>query len=72
MGLHNETKYIRVDRSKCQACWECVESCPNDVIGKISLPFHKHVHINNPDLCKGCLKCVKACLQKAIIPLEKV
>jgi NAD-dependent dihydropyrimidine dehydrogenase PreA subunit len=69
---HNDTKYIQFDRSKCQACWKCIESCPNGVIGKINMPFHKHVRVDDPDLCKGCLKCVKACLQKAIIPLQQV
>lgn len=68
----NETKYIRLDRSKCRACWECLEACPNDVINRINLLFHKHAVIGKPDLCKGCLKCVRACLYQAITPCKPV
>jgi MinD superfamily P-loop ATPase len=62
----NWTEYIQVDSRKCKACWKCIEVCRNNVIGKINLPFHKHVHIEHPELCKGCLKCLKVCPEKAI------
>ncbi len=63
---HNFTKYIRLDTLLCQACWKCVEACPNGVIGKIEFIFHKHSRIDNAERCKGCRECVKVCPQKAI------
>jgi NAD-dependent dihydropyrimidine dehydrogenase PreA subunit len=66
------TKYITLNTRKCKACWECVESCPNNVIGRINLPFHKHARISEPENCKGCLRCVEVCLQQAIIPDKSI
>jgi NAD-dependent dihydropyrimidine dehydrogenase PreA subunit len=63
---HMRTKFIRINNHNCEACWECVTACPNDVIGKIDLFFHKHSHINHPEDCKGCLKCVRVCEYNAI------
>jgi 2-oxoglutarate ferredoxin oxidoreductase subunit delta len=66
----HETEYIKLDSGKCNACWKCIESCPNDVIGKVDLPFHKHARIDHSDRCKGCLKCVSVCTAKAITSLR--
>jgi uncharacterized Fe-S center protein len=63
---HNATAYIFLNSRLCQACWECIESCPNGVIGKINLPFHRHARIDNAGKCTGCQKCVEACSQQAI------
>jgi ferredoxin len=65
----DETKYIRLDRGMCRACWKCLDTCPEGVIGKISILFHKHVLIDNPERCKGCQKCLKVCPEKAISPV---
>jgi NAD-dependent dihydropyrimidine dehydrogenase PreA subunit len=62
-----ETQYISLESRKCEACWKCIESCKNDVLGKIDIFFHKHSKIINADNCKGCRKCVKACESFAII-----
>jgi 2-oxoglutarate ferredoxin oxidoreductase subunit delta len=62
---HTCTKYIILDTSKCRACWECIESCPNNVINKIDLPWHKHAIVADPGKCTGCLKCVKTCQYQA-------
>ncbi len=64
---HNQTKYIYINTRLCKACWECIELCPNGVIGKVNLPFHKHARIDNAGRCRGCGKCVTACQQQAII-----
>jgi NAD-dependent dihydropyrimidine dehydrogenase PreA subunit len=66
IAKRNSTKYIRLDTRLCQACWKCIEACPNGVIGRIEFLFHKHTFIENANKCKGCQKCVKACLQQAI------
>jgi len=73
MGFHNpfarhvKTKFVRLNTNLCKACWNCVEACPNNVIGKIDLPIHRHAHISHAEKCKGCKKCVGACSHEAII-----
>jgi NAD-dependent dihydropyrimidine dehydrogenase PreA subunit len=66
------TGFIRLDTHSCRACWECIEACPQGVIGKIALPFHKHARIDHAENCKGCLACVKACPHLAITVLPSV
>lgn len=61
-----QTKYILLNTRLCKACWQCVEACPNNVLGKINLLIHRHVRIENPLKCKGCMACIKACNYKAI------
>jgi len=68
---HHSTKFIELDTHLCQACWACVEVCPNGVLGKIDILFHKHAKIVNAQACKGCVKCVKACLNQAITALDR-
>lgn len=65
---HEQTKFIRFDHHLCQACWNCIEVCPNDVIGKVNVLFglHKHARIKQPEKCKGCKKCVQVCPARAI------
>jgi ferredoxin len=64
----DQTKFIRLDHQLCQACWDCIEVCPNNVIGKINVLFglHKYARIDQPELCKGCKKCVQACPSQAL------
>jgi 2-oxoglutarate ferredoxin oxidoreductase subunit delta len=56
-----QTKFIHATGRKCEACWKCVEACPENVFGKINFLFHKHAVIRNPENCIGCLKCVSVC-----------
>ncbi len=63
---HDQTRFIHLDTHKCQACWECIQACPNGVIGKVDFLRHRHARISNPDQCKGCKKCVKVCRHQAI------
>ncbi len=58
--------FITLDTKKCVACWECIDICPQNVIGRINLPWHKHAKLSNQDACIGCMKCVKVCKAKAI------
>jgi 2-oxoglutarate ferredoxin oxidoreductase subunit delta len=55
------TVYVQLDARKCKACWKCIDTCPNKVIGKIDFLGHRHVRIDQSDKCSGCLKCVKTC-----------
>jgi len=65
----NRTKYIFLDTSICNACWECVNKCPNKVLGKIDFLGHRHAKINDPNECTGCLACIKVCDSLAIVSL---
>ena len=58
---HTKTPFIQLDTRKCKACWKCLEDCPNRVINKVDLPWHKHALIVEPDKCTGCLKCINVC-----------
>ena len=58
---HTRTPFVQLDTQKCKACWKCIENCPNQVINKIDLPWHKHALIVKPDACIGCLNCVNIC-----------
>ena len=55
------TKYVGMDPRRCVACWECVDNCPKDVIGKVGFLWHKHAIFKNADSCIGCNKCIKTC-----------
>lgn len=71
MHRHTSTNYIELNTHFCQACWKCVEACPNQVLGKIDIFFHKHARVDNADACKGCKKCVRVCPNGAILYLGK-
>lgn len=63
---HSGTKFIKIDTSQCQACWKCVQACPNHVLGKVVFFKHRHVRVDRAEACKGCKKCVRACPNNAI------
>jgi Pyruvate/2-oxoacid:ferredoxin oxidoreductase delta subunit len=58
---HTRTPYVQLNTRKCKACWACLLECPNKAIGKIDLPWHKHVLIADSSRCTGCLNCVEIC-----------
>lgn len=61
-----QSKFVAVNPHRCEACWQCVEACPKQVIGKINLWVHKHVYIEHPSACIGCKKCIRVCPHDAI------
>lgn len=61
-----KTKYIHINTRACNACWNCLDACPKQVLGKIEIGFHRHVRIINEESCTGCKKCVPVCPQNAI------
>lgn len=63
---HCGTAWVWLDTEKCEACWKCISSCPNQVIGRVNLPWHKHARFVNREVCAGCMKCVQVCRAKAI------
>ena len=63
---HLRTRFIQIESRRCHACWKCVETCPNDVLGKVSFFKHRHARVDHPEACKGCKRCVSACPNSAI------
>ena len=58
---------IDINTRICQACWTCVTTCPQHVLGKVTLPFHRHAKIVHPHYCTGCYQCSKKCAWGAIV-----
>lgn len=65
------TAYVAMNSRFCMACWECVEKCPKNVIGKTGLFLHRHVVFKNADACVGCGKCIKNCPHGVFFKLNK-
>jgi Na+-translocating ferredoxin:NAD+ oxidoreductase RNF subunit RnfB len=68
---HTSTAFVFLDKKLCEACWKCIEVCTNKAIGRINLPWHKHIRFVKGDACTGCMKCVKICKTAAISILNK-
>jgi NAD-dependent dihydropyrimidine dehydrogenase PreA subunit len=60
------TEYVALDRRTCEACWQCVETCPKGVLGTIRMGPHRHARIVAADSCTGCLACVGVCQTGAL------
>jgi len=63
--------FVNLNTKKCKACWKCLDECPNNVIGRVNLPWHKHALVLESEKCIGCFKCVKACSFGAFTRKEK-
>lgn len=42
-----KTRFIEIDTGKCKACWDCVDTCPRGVIGRVRFLWHRHIIIGN-------------------------
>ncbi len=67
----HQTRFIAVDTHQCEACWNCVRACPQKVLGKVEVLWHRHVRIDHANACTGCGKCVRACEHGAITAIAK-
>ena len=65
------TEFVALDTHACEACWKCVEACPNEVLSRVDLGrLHRHARIAAPDACTGCFTCVRVCEAGALMRLE--
>jgi NAD-dependent dihydropyrimidine dehydrogenase PreA subunit len=55
------TANVTLDRRACEACGQCVETCPNGVLRMIRVGPHRHAKIAAAEACTGCLACVRGC-----------
>lgn len=65
-GTTRTTAHVVLDRSRCQACWRCVEECSRSVIGKVDVLGHRHATISDADSCVGCGRCIAVCSAGAL------
>ena len=64
------TGFIAVDSRRCQACWDCVQACPQGALGKVSVLWHRHVRIQHASACTGCGRCLRVCKQGALFAVS--
>jgi NAD-dependent dihydropyrimidine dehydrogenase PreA subunit len=60
------TAFIILDRSRCEACWECLDACPQAVLGRVDFLGHRHAKVKTAEDCTGCGRCVKVCESGAL------
>lgn len=64
--MSDSATHVVLDKSRCEACWQCVEECPHTVLRKVQFLGHKHAKIKTVDLCAGCGRCVRVCKAGAL------
>ena len=55
-----------VDKNLCNACEECVETCPTEVISMVDGKAFV-----DPDECIDCEACIEACPEEAISMVDE-
>jgi Pyruvate/2-oxoacid:ferredoxin oxidoreductase delta subunit len=63
---HDRTAFVEINTHLCTACKECNAVCPKGVLGQVAIFHHRHARVDHAAACKGCLRCIAACQQKAI------
>ena len=71
-----QTAFVQLYIQACTACWECIDTCPHNVIDKSFLYIfetliNKHVLMFNPSECTGCMKCIDSCKFEAISDIKQ-
>ena len=62
---------VTIDIEKCQACGNCVDICPNEMIVMTEEDGKKFAMFSgSPDDCIGCLSCESECEEGAITVTE--
>lgn len=56
---------VRIDDSKCQRCYECIQCCPTSALTLDGMVFN-----HNPSLCAYDECCQDVCPNEAITILE--
>jgi 2-oxoglutarate ferredoxin oxidoreductase subunit delta len=65
-GSRTSTPFVLLDRSRCEACWSCVDACPKEVLGKLEFLWHKHAVVAHAERCTGCRACLGVCVPGAL------
>lgn len=63
--------FVSIDIDKCQACEECMDTCPVDGFEIVEEDGHKYAQfILDPDECIGCMSCEEVCEEGSITITE--
>ena len=62
---------ITIDIDKCQACGDCVDTCPSMLFSIAEEDGKKYAMVSgDPDECIGCLSCEASCEEGAVTVTE--
>ena len=62
---------VTVDVDKCQACGDCIDSCPQELLALVEEEGKKYAMFKgDPDDCIGCYSCESSCEQGAVTITE--
>ena len=57
---------ITIDWEKCQACGDCIDTCPSEVLVLAQKDGREVADVASADDCIGCESCVATCPEEAI------
>jgi ferredoxin len=62
---------VTVDVAKCEACGDCVDSCPSELIAMVEENGKQYaMFTGDPDECIACYACESACNEGAVTVTE--
>ena len=62
---------VSVDVEKCEACADCIDACPNELMVMVEEEGKKYaMYSGDPDDCIGCFSCEAMCGEEAIAITE--
>jgi NAD-dependent dihydropyrimidine dehydrogenase PreA subunit len=62
---------VTIDMDKCQACGDCVDTCPAESIAIVEEDGKKYAMFSgDPDDCLGCMSCEEVCEEGAVTVTE--
>ncbi len=62
---------ITIDKDKCEACGDCVDTCPTELIALVEENGKQFaMFTGNPDDCIGCMSCESACPEGSLTVTE--
>jgi NAD-dependent dihydropyrimidine dehydrogenase PreA subunit len=62
---------VTIDIDKCEACGDCVDNCPEQMITIVEENGKKYaLFTGDPDACIGCMSCEASCEKGAVTVTE--
>lgn len=62
---------VTVDIGRCQACEDCIDTCPNELMVLVEEDGKRYaMYKGDPDECIGCYSCESSCDEGAIVITE--
>ena len=53
--------FVEVDIDTCEACGDCLDTCPNEAFVMTETDGKAHVEFVGDDGCIGCESCIAVC-----------